>query len=210
MAEQKNPFGESTAGQNAFRAAYDRLKAESEASRGNIAQDYSGAYQQLRGQTYQQGLGAAAQRGLSGGQAAQASNRLSAAQMGALGGLLQGQERALREQKAGEASIYSNALLEGQQAQQMQQQTEQYNFQRDQQTRSVLDDNTLSNEEKTRSLQSLGYTPEQIEALLKTSPTLVPGLPPKVVAGATTSRSDLGNQSLASLYSTGRTPGFGS
>jgi hypothetical protein len=39
--------------------------------------------------------------------------------MGALGNLMQGQERALREQKVGEQSIYSNALLEGQQSQEM-------------------------------------------------------------------------------------------
>jgi hypothetical protein len=161
MAEQKNPFGTCGAGSNAFKAAYDRLKAESAAARGNIEQDYSGAYQQLRKQNYGQGLGAAAQSGLSGGQAAQSANRVSAAQMGALGGLMQGQERAMREQKAGEASIYSNALLEGQQAQQMD--TDRLN-----QIRAILTnpDGTQKEQEdltdiEQQQLSALGYTPTQ-------------------------------------------------
>jgi hypothetical protein len=119
MAEQKSPFGTSGAGANAFKSAYDRLKAEADARKQGIAQDYSSAYQQLRGQTYTQGLGAAAQKGLSGGQAAGVRGAVSAQQMGQLGNLMQGQERALREAKVGEGAIYSNALLEGQQAQEM-------------------------------------------------------------------------------------------
>lgn len=116
----QSPFAKGTPGENAFRAAYNRLKREAEVARGNIGRDYAGAYQQLRQQTYGQGLGAAAQSGLSGGQAGMMRNRVSAGQMQALGGLLQGQESAMRQQKAMEGSIYSNALLEGQQAQQMQ------------------------------------------------------------------------------------------
>jgi len=118
MAEQ-NPFGRKGAGANAFKAAYDRLKSEADARKQNISQDYSSAYQQLRGQQYTQGLGAAAQRGLSGGQAAGAQQQIGAQQMTALGNLMQGQERAIREAKVGEGAIYSNALLEGQQAQEM-------------------------------------------------------------------------------------------
>lgn len=114
-----NPFGAGSPGANAFRAAYDRLKAEADAARGNITQNYAGAYQQLRQQTYGQGLGAASQAGLSGGQAGMMRNRVSAGQMQALGGLMQGQEAAMRQQKAMEGSIYSNALLEGQQTQGM-------------------------------------------------------------------------------------------
>jgi hypothetical protein len=118
MAEQ-NPFGTSGTGANAFKAAYDRLKAEADAAKQNIGQNYASSYQQLRQQGYGMGLGAAAQKGLSGGQAAGVRGAIGAQQMGALGNLMQGQERALREQKVGEASIYSNALLEGQQAQEM-------------------------------------------------------------------------------------------
>lgn len=114
-----SPFGPGSAGTNAFRAAYNRLKQESQVARGNINRDYSNAYQQLRQQAFGQGLGAAAQSGFSGGQANMMRNRVSAGQMQALGGLAQGQESALRQQRAMEGSIYSNALLEGQQAQQM-------------------------------------------------------------------------------------------
>jgi hypothetical protein len=95
MAEQE-PFKSGTAGANAFRAAYDRLKSEADLAKQNIGQDYASAYQQLRGQTYTQGLGAAAQQGLSGGQAAGVRGAVSAQQMGALGNLMQGQERATK------------------------------------------------------------------------------------------------------------------
>jgi hypothetical protein len=118
MAEQQSPFGTSGAGANAFKAAYDRLKAEADVQKKNINQDYAGAYQQLRQQGYGMGLGAAAQSGLSGGQAAGMQQKVSAQQMSALGDLAQGQEKALRDQKLSETSIYSNALIEGQQAQQ--------------------------------------------------------------------------------------------
>jgi hypothetical protein len=118
MAEQKSPFGEGSSGSGAFKAAYDRLKAEAEARKQGIGQDYSSAYQQLRQQGYGMGLGASAQKGLSGGQAEGVRGAISAQQMGQLGNLMQGQEKALREAKLGESSIYSNALLEGQQAQQ--------------------------------------------------------------------------------------------
>lgn len=166
---QQNPFGTSGAGANAFKAAYDRLKAEAEARKQGISQDYATAYQQLRQQGYGMGLGAAAQKGLSGGQAAGVSQRVGAQQMGALGNLMQGQERALREAKVGEQSIYSNALLEGQQAQQYQQQQEQYGFQREQQIAGVLANTEYSEETKKAMLKSLGLTDEQIAPLINVS-----------------------------------------
>jgi hypothetical protein len=159
--QQQNPFGQNTSGANAFKAAYDRLKAEADARKQGISQDYSSAYQQLRGQTYTQGLGAAAQRGLSGGQAAGARSAVGAQQMGALGNLMQGQERALREAKVGEGSIYSNALLEGQQAQQYEQSQEQYNYQRQQQINTIQNDKTLTPEQKRDALVSLGINQDQ-------------------------------------------------
>jgi hypothetical protein len=157
MAEQKNPFGEGSSGAGAFKAAYDRLKAEAEARKQGIGQDYSSAYQQLREQGYGMGLGASAQKGLSGGQAAGVRGAISAQQMGQLGNLMQGQERALREAKVGEQSIYSNALLEGQQAQE-------YENSRLNQIRAILtnpdgtprDINTLSEIERQQ-LIALGY-----------------------------------------------------
>lgn len=163
---QQNPFGTSGSGANAFRAAYDRLKSEADLAKQNIGQDYASAYQQLRGQSYTQGLGAAAQQGLSGGQAAGVRGAVSAQQMGALGNLMQGQERALREQKAGESSIYSNAMLEGQQAQQYEREGQQAAFQGEQQAIATLKDTSTTDEEKTRLLTALGYKPEQIQAFI--------------------------------------------
>jgi hypothetical protein len=163
---QQNPFGTSGAGANAFKAAYDRLKSEADLARKNIGQDYASAYQQVRQQGYGQGLGAAAQAGLSGGQAAGVRQQMGAQQMGALGNLMQGQERALREQKAGESSIYSNALLEGQQAQQYEREGQQAAFQKEQQAITTLKDNSTTDEEKTRLLTTLGYEPQQIQTLI--------------------------------------------
>jgi hypothetical protein len=148
----QSPFGRGTPGGNAFREAYNRLKQESEVARGNIGRDYAGAYQQLRQQTYGQGLGAAAQSGFSGGQANMMRNRVSAGQMQALGGLLQGQESAMRQQKAMEGSIFSNALLEGQQAQQIE-------MERQTSISSILGDKKyedLTTQQKTM-LRNLGY-----------------------------------------------------
>jgi hypothetical protein len=156
MAEQKTPFTEGSAGQNAFKAAYDRLKAEADARKQGIAQDYSSAYQQMRGQSYAQGLGAAAQQGLSGGQSAGVRNQVSAAQMGQLGNLMQGQEKALREAKVAETSAYSNALLEGQQAQQMQQQNQQYNESTRQQISTIMSDSSLTDAQKRDAITNLG------------------------------------------------------
>jgi len=156
MAQQNSPFSQGSAGQNAFRAAYDRLKAEAEARKAGIGQDYASAYQQLRGQSYAQGLGAAAQQGLSGGQAAGTRSQVNAAQMGQLGNLMQGQEKALREAKVGEASIYSNAMIEGQQAQQYQQQQQQYNESTRQQISTIMSDTTLTEEQRRQAIANLG------------------------------------------------------
>jgi hypothetical protein len=154
---QQNPFGTSGAGANAFKAAYDRLKAEAESTRKGIGENYANAYQQLRQQGYGMGLGAAAQRGLSGGQAAGVRGQVSAQQMGQLGQLMQGQERALREQKAGEQSIYSNALLEGRQAQQYEREDEQYKYDKQQKINEILKGGITEGEQDL--LDSLGYVP---------------------------------------------------
>jgi hypothetical protein len=164
---QQNPFGTGGAGANAFKAAYDRLKAEADAARQGIGENYASAYQQLRQQGYGAGLGAAAQRGLSGGQAAGVRGAISAQQMGQLGQLMQGQERALREQKAGEASIYSNALLEGQQAQQYERENQEFNYGRVERLQSIVNDTKLTDAEKQQRLETLGYSPEQITTFLQ-------------------------------------------
>jgi hypothetical protein len=174
MAQQNVPFSQGSAGQNAFKAAYDRLKAEADARKASIGQDYSSAYQQMRGQSYAQGLGAAAQSGLSGGQAAGTRSQINAAQMGQLGNLMQGQEKALREAKVGETSIYSNALLEGQQAQQMEQQNQQANFQRQMTANQIIngqgDFANYTDEEKKTTLKTLGFTDQEIEQMIPTKP----------------------------------------
>jgi hypothetical protein len=172
-----NPFENlpgSQAGASAFRQAYDRLKAESQAAKRNVAQDYASTYQQLRGQQYTQGLGAAAQRGLSGGQAAGMRQQISAQQMGALGNLMQGQERAVRDIQAGEASRYSNALLEGQQAQEYAQRQQQSAFEKQTLVNNILnkkgDFTGYSKDQQFNALLALGYTREQADRVLTGKP----------------------------------------
>lgn len=153
---QDNPFTPGGAGENAFKAAYERLKAQSELEKQNIGRDYSNAYQRLRKQGYGMGLGASAQRGLSGGQAAGVRAGLGAQQAEQLGNLMQGQEAAFRQQKVGEASIYSNALLEGQQAQEMETSNRAADLARQQQIAAIAADNTLSEQQKYDQLIAAG------------------------------------------------------
>jgi len=154
------------AGANAFKAAYERLKQEANLQRQNIGQDYAQTYQQLRQQQYRQGLGGAAGGVVSGGQAAGLGQQAGAAQIAQLGGFMQGQERALREQSAGEASIYSNALLEGQQAQEYAVQQEQQSAAREAQAAEITKDSGLDTDEKIRQLRALNYTDTQINNML--------------------------------------------
>lgn len=169
----KNPFEGMQGGQagaNAFREAYDRLKAESEIAKKNVAQDYSSMYQQLRQQGYGQGLGAAAQSGLSGGQAVGMRQQIGAQQMGQLGNLMQGQQKAIRDIQAGEASRYSNALLEGQQAQDYAQRQQQSIFERQMIINNIInkkgDFTGYTKEQQQAALFSLGLTTQQVRQAL--------------------------------------------
>jgi len=170
---QRDPnklFGQGSAGSSAFRAAYDRLKAESQAQKQTIGQDYAGIYQQLRGQQYAQGLGAASRAGLSGGQAAGVKQRLGAQQMGQLGNVLTQQQRALGEQTMSDASIYSNALLEGQQAQEYSERQQQSKFQRGLTANQILDKKGdfagYNKDQQRNALLGLGFTPDEVDDLL--------------------------------------------
>jgi hypothetical protein len=168
---QQNPFGTSGAGSNAFREAYDRLKAEADARKQGIGQDYASAYQQLREQGYGMGLGASAQKGLSGGQAQGVAQKVSAQQMGQLGNLMQGQERALEQARVGEKAIYSNALLEGQQAQEYSQRQQQTAAERQILINNVInkkgDFTGYTKEQQIGMLVSLGFNRAQAEQAIK-------------------------------------------
>lgn len=167
--QAQNLFGgTSSAGYSAFRAAYDRLKGEAQAQKQAIGQDYSNIYQQLRGQQYTQGLGGAAQAGLSGGQMAGVKNRIGALQMSQLGNVMQQQQRAIGEQVPGEATIRSNALLEGQQAQEYAQREQEARFMRQKTATEVIrgtgDYKGYTKEQKINALIALGYTRPQAQA----------------------------------------------
>lgn len=184
----KNPFEGIQGGQagaNAFRQAYDRLKAESELAKRNVAQDYGSMYQQLRQQGYGQGLGAAAQSGLSGGQAVGMKQQIGAQQMGQLGTLMQGQQKAIRDIQAGEASRYSNALLEGQQAQEYAQRAQQSAFEKQMIVNNILnkkgDFTGYTKAQQFNALLALGYTRDQADRALSGTPA---GMTPEVDVNA--------------------------
>jgi hypothetical protein len=69
---------------------------------------------------------------------------------------MQGQEAAFRQQKLGEASIYSNALLEGQQAQEMETSNRAAALAQQQQFAAIAGDDKLSEQEKYDQLLAAG------------------------------------------------------
>jgi uncharacterized protein YbjQ (UPF0145 family) len=160
MAEQ-NPFKEGSAGENAFKAAYDRLKAESQQRMSGIQSQYGNLYSNLRNQQYAQGLGMAAQSGFSGGQAQGLRGRLGAEQIKALGGLAGQRQQAVLGENVNRSSIYSNALLEGQQAQQYEQDQQQAALVRQQTIDAIVNNKDLTAEEKQRQLEEYGVDPQE-------------------------------------------------
>jgi hypothetical protein len=160
MAEQ-NPFKEGSAGENSFKAAYDRLKAESQQRMSGIQSQYGNLYSNLRNQQYAQGLGMAAQSGFSGGQAQGLRGRLGAEQIKALGGLAGQRQQAVLGENVNRSSIYSNALLEGQQAQQYEDEQNQSALIRQQTIDAIVNNKDLSTEEKERQLAAFGVDPQE-------------------------------------------------
>lgn len=158
---QQNPFKEGSTGENAFKAAYERLKAESERRMSGIQSQYGNLYQNLRSQQYAQGLGAAAQRGLSGGQMAGVTGRIGAQQMRALGDLSAQRQQAVLGENVNRSSIYSNALLEGQQAQQYETEQQQQALIRQQTINEIVNNDKLTDAEKEAQLAAYGVSPEE-------------------------------------------------
>lgn len=164
------PTGKS--GANAFRAAYERIKAETGQKREETEQSYANAYQQLRNQQYQEGLGAASlNAGMSGGQRVGATQKLGAQQALALGALQAQGRGALRAVDTAGAAAYSNALTEGQQAQQYAQQQEASAFERQKLITSVIrgdgDYANYSKEQRAALLKQLGISEAEVNRMLK-------------------------------------------
>ena len=158
------------AGRTAFREAYDRLAAEAKARKEGIQADYGDMYSQLRNQQYAQSMGAAAQRGLSGGQAQGVAGRMSAQQVQALGQLGSARQRAMSEADARNASIYSNALLEGQQAEEYSQRQQQSLFDKQMAINNIVnkkgDFSGYNRTQQFNALLALGLTAQQANSFL--------------------------------------------
>lgn len=165
----KTPSG--NVGTNAFRAAYERLKAEQSNQRASTEQGYADAYQQMRGNSYQEGLGAAAlNQGMSGGQSKVANAKLGAQQAMALGSLQTQGRAALRDIDTQGTANYSNALLEGQQAQQYTQQQEANAFERQNLITSVVradgDYKDYTKAQRIELLKQLGISDAQASSMI--------------------------------------------
>jgi hypothetical protein len=106
-------------GQDAFRHAYEQGLDYIAGQRERVGQDYAGMYQQARRHEFARGLGAgSSMAGMSGGQRDTYQQRIGAQQMQALTAIQSAQERALGEVEGQKSGLYSQALSEGQQAEQ--------------------------------------------------------------------------------------------
>jgi len=128
-------------------ANIDATKQATQQSYGDL---YTRARQQaVRGQ-------AAGGPTLSGGMGQQQRDFISSLEMQELGRIGSARNQAIRDINIQGQSAFSNAELEGQQATQMQLQNQQTQFQLYQQRQAILNDSSLSAEEKQTQLSLLG------------------------------------------------------
>jgi len=153
--QQRDPF---KFGQEVARRRYSEIMSELSERRRQASRSYSDMYQAARQSAV--GQQAAGGPSLTGGMRRQASDLLSAAQIQELGRIGAERERAVREIDLQKQSAFSNAQLEGQQAEQMALQGAQTKLQLLQQKNQLLSDKTLNDEQKAEQLRALGYNTE--------------------------------------------------
>lgn len=156
LEQGRQVFGENSAGYNAFKDAYERLKGQAQAQKQSVGQSYANIYQQALSQQYDRGLGAAAASGgFTGGQRQMQTQRANANTMGVLSNIQTQGRQALSDVEAQGASAYSNALLEGQQAQEYANTQRQSNYQREVMIAEIRNNKDLSNAEKQAQINAL-------------------------------------------------------
>jgi hypothetical protein len=149
-------------GQQVAQRRYSEIMSNLDAQRGATQQSYGDLYSQAR-QRAVRGQAAGGPT-LSGGMGQQQRDFVSAIEMQELGRIGTAREGAMRDLYSRGQAAFSNAQLEGQQATQMEVQNRQTQLQLYQQRQSILNDSSLSIQEKQAQLELLGQplTPEEL------------------------------------------------
>lgn len=160
--KQRDPF---QYGQQVARRRYSEIMSGLQERQTQSSRAYSDLYQQARERAVsQRAVGAPS---LSGGMQAQYSDLVSAREMRELGGIGAAREQAGREIDLQRQSAFSNAELEGQQAEQFGLQRQQTQLDLIRQKNQILADKEMTNEQKAEQLQVLGYA-QDAQKLLET------------------------------------------
>jgi len=131
----------------AGQTAFERMLADNKLRQQASSQGYGDLYQQAKeSSTRRKGLSDTT--GFSGGQAEQFSDKLSAAEIGALGGIGRGRLNAADAIEAEKGSFYSDALLEAQQTQEYQDYREDRGFDIASKITQIQNDPTLTDAQK--------------------------------------------------------------
>jgi len=157
-------------GAETTRRSLARDLASNTQQRKDTQQDYNAGYQGLKTNSFRNFRSALeGSGGLSGGMAQGRGDALSALEMGEMGNLLQGRERALRDVDTARTGIESNALLEGQQARDMAFNNQGQDLERQQLISSIVGAKSkdISDEQKIQQLKTLGKTDAEIAELMK-------------------------------------------
>ena len=162
---QRDPF---KYGQEVARRRYSEIMSGLQNQKQDVSRSYSDMYQQARQMAVADR--AAGGPSLSGGMKAQYSDLLSTREIGALGQIGAAQNQALRQLQQQEQSAFANAELEGQQATQIQLQSQQTQLGMIQQKNQILSDKNLTNKQKAEQLSVLGYN-EEAQRLSETPDT---------------------------------------
>lgn len=155
--QQRNPF---EYGQQVARRRYSEIMSGIDAQKASAQQSYGDMYQAAR----QRAVGQQAAGGptLSGGMGQQQRDFVSAMEMQQLGQIGQAREGAMRDLYTQGQSAWSNAQLEGQQAQQMELQNQQTNLQLVQQQQAIIQDTNLTEDQKREQLGALGVNYDEV------------------------------------------------
>ena len=173
--QQRDPF---EYGQQVSRRRYSEIMSGLQERQQQTSRSYSDMYQAARQQAVAQR--AAGAPSLSGGMAAQYSDLVSSREIQQLGQIGGAREQAIRDIELQKQSAFANSQLEGQQAEQLVQQSQLNKLALVQQKQAIRNNEELSAEEKAQQLQALGVdvTKEQLDPAKKEA-----GLFEKIASG---------------------------
>jgi hypothetical protein len=151
---------------DAARREYSNILAQSRTRERSIQEGYGDMYQRMR-QAALRRRQATPSRGFTGGMAEQQTQALSAAEMQQLGNLGRAREQALREERTGRQSAFSNALIAGQQQADYAQMLNAARVERQTAIENVLNNEAFDDAAKRRLLKQFGLSNSEVDNLLK-------------------------------------------